>query len=58
MANSFYGLPKTILDDGSVWLRIGIAEQNLLEVSLIELAALSMKLLMAVVLSLRETGAR
>jgi hypothetical protein len=43
MANSVYGLPKTILDYGSVWLRIEITEQNFLEVSLTELAAMTMK---------------
>lgn len=46
MANSVHGLPKTILEYGSLWLRIGIAEQNLPKVSLIELAAVSAKWLM------------
>jgi hypothetical protein len=36
MENSVHGLPQTLLHYGSVWFRIGIAEQNLLEVSLIE----------------------
>jgi hypothetical protein len=46
VANSVYGRPKTILDDGSIWHGIGIANQNWLEVSFIELAEMYIKWLM------------
>jgi hypothetical protein len=36
MENSFYGLLKTMIYYGSIWLRIGMAEQILVEVSHIE----------------------